>query len=322
MVQFYSSYIEINTMTEQNWEKETLEKLIYASLKEQRRNRRWGIFFKLAFVIFLIWFFMPSDLDLQNRTKPHTALIDIRGEITDTTLAAADNIATSLDMAFKDNNVQGIIIRINSPGGSPVQASYVYDEIIRQRKLHPKVKVYAVCTDVCASAAYYIAAATDQIYANPSSIVGSIGVLMDSFGFVDAMNKVGIQRRLLTSGVHKGFLDPFSPVKPDEEQYARTMLNEVHQQFISDIKKNRGKRLKDDPDLFSGLAWTGQQSLALGLIDGFGSAGYVAREVIKNDNTVDYTIKPNYIDLIVNKIGAAFAHELSSELRLRNNALH
>ena len=209
----------------QNLEKDTLERLLTLSIKEQRRSRRWGIFFKLAFLssfIMFIWLIFPSDsFNIPNKAKPHTALIDIHGPILDTALSSADNIATSLNMAFKDPLTEGVILRINSPGGSPVQAAYLFDEIVRLQKKYPKVKVYAVCTDACASAAYYIAAAANQIYANQSSLVGSIGVLMDGFGFVGSMEKLGIERRLFTSGNQKGFLDPFSPLKPDDKKNRR-----------------------------------------------------------------------------------------------------
>lgn len=302
----------------ENPEKELLERLAFASLKEQRRSRRWGIFFKSAFLLYLIvivWIMLPPDtFELSSRANRHTALIDIHGVIEAGGAADSDSIATSLNEAFKDSNTDGIILRIDSPGGSPVQAAYIYDEIRRLQKKYPKIKVYAVCSDLCTSAAYYIASATNQIYANPSSLVGSIGALMDGFGFVDAMHKVGVQRRLFVSGAHKGMFDPFSPLTDQDKAIAQKMLNIVHQQFINKVKEGRGNRLKDDPDLFSGLAWTGEQALPLGLIDGFGSAGYVAREIIKNDNIVDYSIKPSYMEILASKVGATFAKSIKSEL--------
>lgn len=297
-------------------EKELLEHLAFASLTEQRRSRRWGIFFKSAFLLYLIailWLMLPPDT-FESRTKPHTALIDIHGVIEAGGAADADSIATSLNEAFKDSNTQGIILRIDSPGGSPVQAAYVYDEIRRLQKKYPKIKVYAVCSDLCTSAAYYIASAANQIYANPSSLVGSIGALMEGFGLVDAIHKVGVERRLFVSGAHKGMLDPFSPLTDQDKAFAQKMLDIVHQQFINKVKEGRGSRLKDDPELFSGLAWTGEQALPLGLIDGFGSAGYVAREIIKNDDIVDYTIKPSYMEILASKVGATFAKSIKSEL--------
>lgn len=311
---------------QENYARETLEQLASASLKEQKRRRRWGIFFKFIYLIvfiFFIWALSSNDsLSSRNRAKPHTSLIDIRGTIQDTAQSNADNIVTSLNLAFKDKNTRGIILRINSPGGSPVQAAYVFDEVIRLEKKYPKIPVYAVCSDVCASAAYYIAASANQIYANQSSLVGSIGVLMNGFGFVDSMNKLGIQRRLITSGDHKGFLDPFSPMSKQDEEFAAQMLKAVHQQFIDSVKLGRGNRLKNDPNLFSGLAWTGKQAIDLGLIDGFGSSGYVAREIIKNDTVVDYTVKPNYVDILANKLSASFTQEVASKLGIDNNILH
>lgn len=307
-------------MTEktEQWQDKALEKLLTASITEQRRNRRWGIFFKSLFFLYLatvIVAMLPEEsLHTASRTKAHTALIDIEGVISNDGRANADDIATSLNEAFKDQGVKGIILRINSPGGSPVQSAYVYDEIKRLRAKHPTIKVYAVCADICASGAYYIASAADAIYANPSSLVGSIGVLMDGFGFVDSLQKLGVQRRLITAGEHKGFLDPFSPVKPEELQFVKRMLANVHHQFINSVKAGRGNRLKNSPVLFSGLAWDGTQAKELGLVDSFGSAGYVAREVIKNENIVDYTLKPNYFEQLANKIGASFAHHIATEL--------
>lgn len=308
----------MNNTPDQNPEKEILQQLAFASIKEQRRNRRWGIFFKSAFLVYLLLMlllFLPSSsFDIPTHTGPHTALIEIHGIIESGGPVDSDDVATSLNLAFKDSNTQGIILRINSPGGSPVQAAYIFDEVRRLKKKYPKIKVYAVCSDLCASAAYYIACSADQIYANPASLVGSIGALMDGFGFVDAMHKVGVQRRLITSGQNKGMLDPFSPLKPQDEAYAQTMLNIIHQQFIDSVKLGRGNRLKDDPNLFSGLVWTGRQALDLGLIDGFGSTGYVAREIIKNDNIIDYTIKPSYMEILASKVGATFAQSVRSEL--------
>lgn len=297
------------------WEQKTFEKILLSTIKEQRRKRRWGIFFKITFILlilFILRLFFPIDtVTTKKLAAPHTALIDISGAISDSNMASADNIATSLKEAFDDKNAKGIIIRINSPGGSPVQAAYVYDEIRRQKDLRKDIKVYAVCTDVCASAAYYIASATDFIYANPASLVGSIGALMDDFGFVEAMKKIGVERRLLTAGSHKGFLDPFLPLNADDRQYAQAMLNDVHQQFIKSVQAGRGSRLKNDPLIFSGLAWTGKQALPLGLIDGFGSAGYVAREIIKNENIIDYTVTPSYLEQLANRFGASFSQNIT-----------
>lgn len=249
---------EVNSTTQEshatnntNWQQQTLEKVLLETIKEQRRSRRWGLFFKLLGlgVLLLLLFSMCSTNRLltANRLKPHVSLIDVRGEIFDGDNASADNIASALNRAFKDQFTTAIIMRINSPGGSPVQASYVYNEVIRLKKLHPKIKVYAVCSDLCASAAYYVASSADYIYANPSSLVGSIGVLINGFGFTGALEKLGAERRLLKSGDEKGFLDPFSPMSQKDKDYAQTMLNIVHQQFINDVKKGRGNRLKRLP---------------------------------------------------------------------------
>ncbi|CAM4419640.1 MAG: hypothetical protein LEGION0398_MBIBDBAK_00385 [Legionellaceae bacterium] len=305
---------------EENWQNQALERLVLASITEQRRNRRWSIFFKTLFFLYFVGAFfvmLPEGAFNQSpHRKSHTALIDIHGVIAQEERANADDIASSLNAAFKDKYTSGIILRINSPGGSPVQSAYVYDEIKRLRVLHKNIKVYAVCVDTCASGAYYIASAADAIYANPSSLVGSIGVLMDGFGFEQSLQKLGIERRLFTAGEHKGFLDPFSPIKPGEKQFVQNMLDNVHQQFIESVKKGRGNRLKNSPEIFSGLAWDGQQAKQMGLIDDFGSTGYVAREILKNDYIVDYTVKPNYFEQLANKIGATFAHQFASELGL------
>jgi protease IV len=302
----------------QSWDKKTLEKLLFCNLKEQRSRRRWGVFFKLLFAIYffaLLWLVWPTDnIPTAGKEKPHVALVEVRGEIGADTSASADNIIEGLQDAFKDKNTQGVILEINSPGGSPVQADDVYKEIRYLRAKYPKVKLYAVCSDLCASGAYYVAAAADDIYANPSSLVGSIGVLMDGFGFVDTMQKLGVQRRLLTAGAHKGFLDPFSPVKPEEQKYAQDLLESVHQQFIQSVEQGRGDRLKKNPDIFSGLVWSGAQALPLGLIDGFGDTYSVARDVFQNHTIVDYTVKPNFFEKIANRMGASFSQAVVSQV--------
>jgi protease-4 len=301
------------------WEHKTLEKLLFNTLKEQRAKRRWGIFFKLLFLALLISFLIvlwlsPSNLPNANKAKPHIGLIDIRGIISDSAPADADNVIESLKNAFEDKNTQAVILRINSPGGSPVQASQIYQEIRYLRTQHPSIKLYAVCGDLCASAAYYIASASDDIYADPASLVGSIGVRMDSFGFVDTLKKLGVERRLITAGDHKGFLDPFSPEKPDEKQIAEQMIQGVHQQFINAVKQGRGDRLKENAELFSGLAWNGQDALSLGLIDGFGDLTSVSRDRIKNKNIVDYTVKPGLLEQLSDRMGASFAEKISANL--------
>jgi protease-4 len=290
-----------------------LQQIALEYLKEKKRKRRWGIFYKTIFVLFIlwvVWFFTDNshDEDLQN--KPHVALIDIRGVMDDDGMSKADNIAESLSLAYKDKGTKAIILRINSPGGSPVQADDIYREIMRHRQLHPKIKVYAVCTDMCASAAYYAASAADEIYANQGSIVGSIGVIYNGFGFTDLMKKVGVSRRLVTAGEYKGFMDPFSPEQPKEKQMLQNMLDIVHKQFEDRVKEGRGDRLHMTPDLFSGLFWTGSQAKKLGLIDGFGSAGSVAREVVKVKRIVDYTVSENNFDKFARQLGIGATSEL------------
>lgn len=310
--------------TNPQWEKETVEKLLFSTLKEQRSKRRWGIFFKLLFfgyIFLMTWALWPHNSSLTSLTKPHVAKIDIDGQIGSDDQASADNIIDSLDDAYKDSNTKAIILDINSPGGSAVQAATVYDEIMRQKQLHKDIKVYAVCEDACASAAYYMASATDDIYANQASLVGSIGVLIDGFGFNDAMNKIGVQRRLLTAGDHKGFLDPFSPENPTDLKYAQGMLDSVHSQFIQSVERGRGNRLKITPDTFSGLIWTGNQALGMGLIDGFGTTDTVARDIIKNKNIVDYTEQQGLFDKFSNNIGASISYHLAEMLGITKNGV-
>ncbi len=279
--------------------------------KELRRHRRWKNVFRLFICIYLLIILLPilfggeQEIAKVSRHKPHTALIDIDGVIAANSASNADDIVTALRDAFENKHTRGIILRINSPGGSPVQADYIYREIVRLREKYKSVKVHAVCVDACASAAYYIAAAADDIYANDASLVGSIGVLMDGFGFVDTMKKVGVTRRLLTAGKYKGFLDPFSPLEDDMKSYAQTMLNDIHHVFIARVKAGRGQRLANDPNLFTGLVWTGNQAKTLGLIDDIGSAGTIARDIIKNENVVNYTHKPNVFEKLATRFGAA-----------------
>lgn len=294
----------------ETWERELISNLAMGALKEQRRARRWGIFFKLllvAYLLILLLAMWPRQDSALGLGKPHTALIEVRGVIAADAEASADNLVTSLRDAFQSKQAKAIILRINSPGGSPVQAGYVYDEIQRLRGLHPDKPVYAVISDMCASGGYYIAAAADEIYANKASMVGSIGVVMSSFGFVETLDKLGVERRLLTAGDNKGFLDPFSPLKEDEVDHVRSMLDNIHQQFIDVVKAGRGERLKDNQALFSGLIWTGEQSLELGLVDDLGSASSVAREVIGHEKIVDYTVKPDPFEQFANRLGVVMA---------------
>ncbi len=295
-----------------------LEVTLLAGVQEQRRARRWGIFFKLLTFVYLfgaLVMFSPM-LDLQKtaaRGENHTALIEVRGMIADQEAASADNIVGSLRAAFDDPKTKGIILRINSPGGSPVQSGYIYDEIRRLRAEHQDIKVYAVITDLGASGAYYIASAADEIYADKSSLVGSIGVTAATFGFVDVMAKVGVERRVYTSGEHKAFLDPFQPQKADETAFWQGVLNTTHRQFIDSVKQGRGDRLKVEghPELFSGLIWSGEQALELGLIDKLGNSSYVAREVIGAKDMVDYTVQDSPFDRFAKKLGASVAERLA-----------
>lgn len=295
-----------------------LEKAVLAGVQEQRRARRWGIFFKLLTFLYLfgaLLMFSPL-FDLQKtaaRGETHTALVEVRGMIADNEAASADNIVSSLRAAFEDPKTRGVVLRINSPGGSPVQSGYIYDEIRRLRGEHPDTKVYAVITDLGASGAYYIASAADEIYADKASLVGSIGVTAASFGFVDLMGKLGVERRVYTSGEHKAFLDPFQPQKDDETRFWQGVLDTTHRQFIESVKKGRGDRLKVDghPELFSGLVWSGEQALELGLVDKLGSTSYVAREVIGAKEIVDYTKQDTPFDRFAKRLGASMAEQLA-----------
>lgn len=303
-----------------------IEKTLLASIQEQRRSRRWGIFFKLLTFIYLIiilaMFSSCGDL-ASSSTEPHTALIDVRGSIADEEPASADNLAASLRAAFEDSYTKAVIMRINSPGGSPVQSGYVYDEIKRLRALHPDIKLYAVISDIGASGAYYIASAADQIYADKASLVGSIGVTAASFGFVGTMEKLGVERRLYTAGEHKAFLDPFSPEKEGETEFWETVLKTTHQQFINSVKQGRGDRLKVDqhPELFSGLVWSGEQALELGLIDGLGNASYVAREVVGVEKLADFTVQESPFDRFAKRIGASVSERLAMWMGMQGPTL-
>lgn len=310
-------------MTDTNLEQQALRDLLTESIKEQRRRRRWGIFFKLFWIAVIaavvISFVGSGDKHKTLLAEPHTALIKIDGPIMPDTEANADNIVTSLRQAFKSKGTKGIILRINSPGGSPVQSHYVYNEIMRLRAENPKIKVYAVCSDICASGAYFIASAADQIYADQGSLVGSIGVIMDGFGFVDTMKKIGVTRRVYTAGDHKAFLDPFSPVKPGEVQYVDGMLDQLHNEFIDCVKKGRGDRLKITKDTFSGLIWTGIAAKDMGLIDGFGSSGEVARNIIKAPKMLDYTVKSSYFERIANRVGVSAGTSFAKSVGLKSD---
>ncbi|TMG77494.1 MAG: S49 family peptidase [Betaproteobacteria bacterium] len=304
-------------MAEGNWEREVIEKLALAALKEQRRSRRWGIFFKLlGFAYLTVLLLIALDWRAQDgfTAGKHTALVDVVGVIDPKGDASADRVTAALQGAFKDKNTQGVVLRINSPGGSPVQAGIIYDEIRRLRGVYPNVPMYAVVEDICASGGYYIAAAADKIYVDKASIVGSIGVIMDGWGFTGTMEKLGVQRRVLVSGENKAFLDPFSPIDEKQRKHAQSMLDDIHKQFIDVVRKGRGKRLKESSDLFSGLLWTGARSVELGLSDGFGSVDFVAREVIKAEDIVDFTQKENLAERFAKRFGGAMAGALAKVL--------
>jgi protease-4 len=289
------------------WERQLLEKVAFAALREQRAKRRWGIFFKLAGLSYLVAVLvMVVDWggSEQLADARHTAVIHLHGTIEAQGEASAQNINDALEEAFADKRTAGVILRVNSPGGSPVQAGIVHDEIRRLRTKHPQIPLYAVVEDVCASGGYYIAVAADKIFVDKASIVGSIGVLMDAFGFTGTMEKLGIERRLLTAGDNKGFLDPFSPQDAKQKAHAQVLLREIHEQFIDVVRRGRGDRLKDTPELFSGLMWTGSQSVGLGLADGFGTVGSVARDVIKADRIVEFTIRENIAERFARRFRA------------------
>ncbi|MCK9799654.1 signal peptide peptidase SppA [Pseudomonas sp. MAFF 302030] len=295
-----------------------LEKTLLAGVQEQRRSRRWGIFFKLLTFVYLfgaLLLFTPL-MDMEKsagRGASYTALIEVTGVIADKESASADNIVGSLRTAFEDPKVKAVVLRINSPGGSPVQSGYVYDEIRRLRALHKDTKVYAVISDLGASGAYYIASAADEIYADKASLVGSIGVTAAGYGFVGTMEKLGVERRTYTSGEHKSFLDPFQPQKAEETQFWQGVLDTTHRQFIASVKQGRGDRLKDKdhPELFSGLVWSGEQALQLGLIDGLGSASSIARDVVGEKELVDFTVQESPFDRFSKKLGASVAEQLA-----------
>lgn len=304
----YSSDARKGGFGKDGWERDVLEKLAFATIAEQRARRRWGIFFKfltLAIVVFGIaaaFDFGDANMDT---VGTHTALIEIDGTIEAGGAGAADTVIPALNKAYSDDTAIGVILRINSPGGSPVQAGMINDEIVRLRKAYPKKPLYVVVDEICASGGYYIAVAADKIFVNKASIVGSIGVLMDGFGFTNLMEKVGVERRLMTAGENKGFMDPFSPQTPKQRTYAQDMLNEIHQQFIEVVRQGRGKRLKETPEMFSGLFWSGTKAVELGLADGFGTVNTVARTVLNAEDIVDYTQHEGLPERMLKKFGAS-----------------
>ena len=284
-----------------------LEKLAFSALAEQRSVRRWRTFTRLlwlVFFVFLVWALLGRDMAATTKSGPHTAVVDIKGEIASGAEASAEFVVAALRSAFEDEGSKAVVLLINSPGGSPVQAGIINDEIVRLKAKHHK-PLYAVVEETCASAAYYIAAAADDIFVDKASIVGSIGVLMDGFGFTGTMDKLGVERRLITAGDNKGFLDPFSPMSETQRAYAQAMLEQIHQQFISVVKAGRGERLKTTPETFSGLFWTGQSAIDMGLADRLGSLDFVAREVVKAEDIIDYTRRENVAERLVKRFGAA-----------------
>lgn len=300
------------------WEREAIEKLAFAAVTEQRRARRWGIFFKSLMFVYLAVIlgigmyptFKQSLGDAEG--EGHTAVINITGMIAEGQESNAESIIKALRNAVKNEETRGIILHVNSPGGSPVQSSDIYNEIRRIKAENPDLPIYAVASDICASGCYYIVAATDKIFVNPATLIGSIGVIMNGFGFVDTMKKLGVERRLVTAGAHKALMDPFSPEKESEKKYMQQVLAQVHQQFITAVKEGRGERLQINDDTFSGLVWTGEQGKEFGLVDGFGTDDSVATDVIGAKKRVNFTVQERLIDRLAGKMGASFAHSISS----------
>ncbi len=313
-----------NNSSSKEWK--LIEKTFNQLGLEQRRARRWGIFFKiLTFAyLFVLLGLMADGLGGDNLAgkKSYTALVDVNGVIAATEEASADYIVTGLRSAFEAAGTKAVVVRLNSPGGSPVQAGYVYDEIKRLRVLYPEKPLYAVISDIGASGAYYIAAAADAIYADKASLVGSIGVVASGFGFVDTLEKLGVERRLYTSGEHKAFLDPFSDENTEEVEFWKEVLNTTHQQFIAKVKEGRGDRLSEDKRLFTGLIWSGEQALELGLIDGLGSAGYVAREIVGEEDIVDFSPQPDPFEKFTKTLGVAVGAAMSKLMASSQVSLH
>jgi len=313
------------TESNQQWERSVLEKVALASVVEQRRSRRWSIFFKLLFVAYIVGISMvamqPMSGMSTSSSGAHTAVIDVKGVIVSGGEADAELIIDSLEEAMSDPGTKGVILRINSPGGSPVQSSYVYKAIQEQRKKYPNIPVHAVVEDLCASGGYYIASAVDKIFVNESSMVGSIGVVMNGFGFTEIMKTAGVERRLYTAGEHKGFLDPFSEINPAERAHVQSMLNDIHQEFIKAVKTGRGERLKDSPDLFSGLVWAGNESIQLGLTDGIGNVQSVAKNEIGEEKIVDFTLQKPFIEQLAKNVGISMAEFVTTLSSMSGNKL-
>ena len=295
----------------------TLEGVARELMQDRRSERRWRVFFRLAWlgiVLALLWGLFVARNNVATTGGPHTALVEVRGEIAPDTEASAERIVAALKNAFEDNGAQAIVLRINSPGGSPVQAGIVNDELRRLKAKHNK-KVYAVVEEICASGAYYIAVAADEIYVDKASLVGSIGVLIDGFGFTGTMEKLGVERRLLTAGENKGMLDPFSPQNEKQTAYARAMIDQIHQQFITVVKDGRGARLKESKEMFSGLFWNGEEAIKLGLVDKIGNLDFIARDVVKAEEIIDYTTHDNLAERFAKRFGAAIGYGAVKALR-------
>ncbi|MBT8419743.1 MAG: S49 family peptidase [Gammaproteobacteria bacterium] len=335
MKQDFHTAIDQDNNAPPTWERDLLNRLAFAALKEQRSARRWGIFFKFtlfAYLFLLLVIYLPEDIHPHRTGEAHTALVEIDGLIAEHNDASADQVISGLQAAFEDENTKGVVLRINSPGGSPVQAGYINDEIGRLRGEYPDIPLYAVITDICASGGYYVAVAADRIYVDKSSVIGSIGVLVDGFGFVGAMEKLGVERRLLTAGEHKGLFDPFSPTDPEEVSHLQSVLDEIHREFIDVVKKGRGDRLRGKEDtlvnglvwsdrirdkddmLFNGLVWSGKQAIGLGLADELGNTSYVAREVIGAEEVVEFTWERDYLERFAERFGAVVSQELAARL--------
>lgn len=301
------------------WERSVLEKLAFDALTEQRTSRRWKTGIAIAWLLLLFlslfallgWFGGKRD---GSALQKHTALVELKGVISTESKASADKIISSLQHAFKDKNTQGVVLRINSPGGSPVQAGYINDEIKRLRAKYKDIPLYVVVQDICASGGYYVAAAADKIFVDKASIIGSIGVLMDGFGFTGTMEKLGVERRLVIAGENKGFLDPFSAINLEQQKYAKQMVDEIHQQFIKVVKDGRGKRLRETPEMFSGLVWSGEKSVANGLADGLGGLDYVARDIIKAEQIVDFTEEDSFSESLARRLGSNVADSFWNKL--------
>jgi len=305
-------------MADENWERRIIERLATEGLLEQQRARRWGIFFKLltfAFLFVTLFVVLASIFESERTCLDKcTAMVELTGELDSEGRASAENVIAGLQAAFKNKGTQGVVLKIDSPGGSPVQAGEINDEIRRLRGKYPDTPIYAVVGDICASGAYYVAVAADKIYVDKASLIGSIGVIIEGFGFVGSLEKLGVERRVMTAGENKDFLDPFSPLTDKEKEYAQRMIDEIHQQFIAVVKQGRGSRLKESPELFSGLVWNGQRSIELGLADALGNVGSVARDVIKAEEVVDFTPQENLAERVARKFGATLGRTFASTL--------